>query len=136
MVGGEDGQHAIGSLGVYRQGERLGTMHDAQGCLVYVLLFVVSFVIIIVDDDAVLLVVVTVVLILCVCVWPLVSVCQVVSNRMQKSVLVAIDRIKTVKKYRTTVKRTTKLMVRGRSAAVGRVVVVVVTKLATSARWV
>jgi len=38
---------------------------------------------------------------------------QVISNRMQKSVLVAIDRLKTIKKYQTTIKRTTKLMVRG-----------------------
>eukprot|EP00890_Picochlorum_soloecismus_P000266 jgi/Picsp_1/123/NSC_00123-R1_30s ribosomal protein s17 len=35
---------------------------------------------------------------------------KVISNRMQKSVLVAIDRLKTIKKYQTTIKRTTKLM--------------------------
>ena len=36
--------------------------------------------------------------------------CQVLSNKMMKSVLVAIDRTKKVPKYRTTVKMTTKLM--------------------------
>lgn len=35
---------------------------------------------------------------------------QVLSNKMDKSVLVAIDRFKKITKYRTSVKRTTKLM--------------------------
>ena len=39
---------------------------------------------------------------------------QVISNRMQKSVLVAVDRLVKHKKYDRVLKRTTKLMVRGR----------------------
>lgn len=35
---------------------------------------------------------------------------QVVSNKMQKSVLVAVDRVKHIKKYRTSLRRTTKIM--------------------------
>lgn len=35
---------------------------------------------------------------------------QVLSNKMDKSVLVAIDRVKKIHKYRTHVKRTTKIM--------------------------
>lgn len=35
---------------------------------------------------------------------------RVLSNKMQKSILVAVDRLKQNKKYRTTVKMTTKLM--------------------------
>ena len=38
---------------------------------------------------------------------------QVISNRMQKSVLVAVDRLVKLKKYDKTIRRTTKLMVRG-----------------------
>ena len=38
---------------------------------------------------------------------------QVISNRMQKSVLVAIDRLVRNKKYNRVLKRTTKLMVSG-----------------------
>ena len=37
---------------------------------------------------------------------------QVISNRMQKSVLVAVDRLVKHKKYDRILKRTTKLMVR------------------------
>lgn len=37
---------------------------------------------------------------------------QVISNRMQKSVLVAVDRLVRHKKYDRVIKRTTKLMVR------------------------
>ena len=40
------------------------------------------------------------------------SLAQVISNRMQKSVLVAIDRLVRHKKYDRVLKRTTKLMVR------------------------
>ena len=47
---------------------------------------------------------------------------QVISNRMQKSVLVAVDRLVTLKKYDKTIRRTTKLMVGvcvGRSGVAG-----------------
>ena len=37
---------------------------------------------------------------------------QVVSNRMQKSILVAVDKWKYIAKYKTRIKRTKKLMVR------------------------
>lgn len=37
---------------------------------------------------------------------------QVISNRMQKSILVAVDRIVKIPKYNREVRRTTKLMVR------------------------
>lgn len=40
---------------------------------------------------------------------------QVVSNRMQKSILVAIDSWKDIPKYKTRIKRTKKLMVRSRT---------------------
>lgn len=36
---------------------------------------------------------------------------QVVSNRMQKSILVAVDRFKDIAKYKTRIKRTKILMV-------------------------
>ena len=39
---------------------------------------------------------------------------QVVSNRMQKSILVAVDKWKYIAKYKTRIKRTKKLMVRSR----------------------
>lgn len=35
---------------------------------------------------------------------------QVLSNKMDKSILVAIDRVKKITKYKTHVKRTTKIM--------------------------
>lgn len=41
---------------------------------------------------------------------------QVISNRMQKSVLVAVDRVVRNKKYDRVLRRTTKLMVSGRLA--------------------
>lgn len=44
---------------------------------------------------------------------------QVISNRMQKSVLVAVDRLAKHKKYDRILKRTTKLMVRPQHASVG-----------------
>ena len=37
---------------------------------------------------------------------------QVVSNRMEKSILVAVDKWKYIAKYKTRIKRTKKLMVR------------------------
>ena len=44
---------------------------------------------------------------------------QVISNRMQKSVLVAVDRLVKHKKYDRLLRRTTKLMVRSGAAAGG-----------------